>query len=175
MNQGSPLKEVRLAEAADVPRIAEIQVLAWRAAYRGIVADSLLDGLKTEDRHDLWSSFVGRDEAPLYVVMHEAQVVGFCHVMSSRDRDSDGAAEIVAIYIDPPHWRRGSGRALVDQAIVFARARSFSILTLWVLEGNTRGRSFYEQVGFLPDGATKHETLGGVTVTELRYKRRVDE
>lgn len=174
MNHGSQLKEVRLAEAADVPRIAEIQVLAWQAAYRGIVADSLLDGLKAEDRHDLWSSFVGRDEAPLYVVMHEAQVVGFCHVMSSRDRDSDGAAEIVAIYIHPLHWRRGGGRALVDQAIVFARARNFSILTLWVLEGNTRGRGFYEQVGFLPDGATKHETLGGVTVTELRYKRRVD-
>lgn len=175
MKTGSPLKKVRLAEAADVRRIAEIQVIAWQSAYRGIVSDSLLNGLKAEDRHDLWRSFVGHDEAPLYVVEHEGQVVGFCHVMASRDHDSAGAAEIVAIYIDPPHWRRGWGRALVDQALAFARTRKFEMLTLWVLEGNTRGRSFYEDVGFVPDGGTKHETLGGVTVTELRYGRRVDD
>ena len=175
MNCGSQETGVRHAIAADVPRIAEIQVLAWQSAYRGIVADSFLDGLKAEDSHKLWSSFAGRDEAPLFVFEHEAQVTGFCHVMPSRDADSNGVAEIVAIYIDPKHWRRGWGRALVAEAIAFACSRNFSGLTLWVLEKNMRGRAFYDRCGFQPDGAIKHETLGGITLTEVRYGRRVDE
>jgi len=41
---------------------------------------------------------------------------------------------------------------------------------LWVLEANTRGRSFYERHGFLADGATKVLDFDAA-VTELRYVR----
>lgn len=174
MNQASSANAVRLVVTEDVPRIAEVQVLGWQAAYRGIVADSVLDTLKAADHYALWRSFVGRDGAPLFVVENEVQTVGFCHVMPSRDKASEGVAEIAAIYIDPGHWRKGWGRALIAAALAFARAQNFSSVTLWVLEKNKQGRAFYEDCGFLPDGAKKHEALGGVVITEVRYRRRVD-
>jgi GNAT superfamily N-acetyltransferase len=42
--------KVRQARDGDVPSIAEIHVRSWRAAYRGILSDELLDGLSVSER-----------------------------------------------------------------------------------------------------------------------------
>ena len=41
--------KVRKANEGDARRIAEIHVRAWRAAYRGILSNSLLDSLSVSD------------------------------------------------------------------------------------------------------------------------------
>ena len=54
-------------------------------------------------------------------------------------------------------------RALADEA--FAEA------TLWVLDTNERARRFYEAGGWRLDGADKVDTIGGVGIREVRYRR----
>ena len=54
------------------------------------------------------------------------------------------------------------------------RRRGFREGVLWVLEDNPRGRDFYERQGWHADGGRKVEDLGGVELTELRYRRRFD-
>ena len=79
--------------------------------------------------------------------------------------------EIYAIYIDPPRWRLGLGTELLTGAERTLQAGGFGQAILWVLEGNHRGRSFYEKQGWRPDGALKIEEIGGIQVTELRYRK----
>ncbi len=38
------------------------------------------------------------------------------------------------------------------------------------LEGNTGGRRFYEEIGLLPDGASKSESWRGFVIDEIRYR-----
>jgi hypothetical protein len=45
----------------------------------------------------------------------------------------------------------------------------FSTATLWVLDVNARARKFYEQAGWLIDGATKEDQRDGFTLHEVRY------
>ena len=56
------------------------------------------------------------------------------------------------------------------EAFDFARARGFREMTLWVVDRNTRARSFYEALGFAPDGATKVEQRPGFVLEEVRYR-----
>jgi GNAT superfamily N-acetyltransferase len=72
----------------------------------------------------------------------------------------------------PRHWSSGAGRALIDRALALAAQAGYADISLWVLEGNERGRRFYEQAGFAGTGESAALTrLGGVS--GIRYRRLV--
>jgi GNAT superfamily N-acetyltransferase len=82
-----------------------------------------------------------------------------------------GAGELYAIYLDPAHWGRGYGRALMRAAERGLAEAGFSKAYLWVLETNARARRFYEIAGWAADGGTKVEHRGTVELREVRYRR----
>ena len=47
----------------------------------------------------------------------------------------------------------------------------FTTATLWVLDTNTRAIRFYTATGWTPDGAIKADTVGGMTIHDVRYRR----
>jgi ribosomal protein S18 acetylase RimI-like enzyme len=154
---------VRHAEESDVPAIAGVHVRAWRAAYRGLVRDAVLDALS--EREVMWSGLVpSRDDAHVTIVAEiEGEVVGFCSVAApSRDADApEGTAEIPAIYVEPDRRRSGIGAALMDAALVALEATGWRRVTLWVVATNASAKAFYARFGFAPDGASQAvEDLG---------------
>jgi len=50
------------------------------------------------------------------------------------------------------------------------RRAGFDEAVLWVLETNVRARRFYEIAGWKPDGQTKADERGTVTLHEVRYR-----
>ncbi|MBK1881960.1 GNAT family N-acetyltransferase [Luteolibacter pohnpeiensis] len=164
------MHRVRKAETGDGKRIAEIQVGGWQSAYRGIIPDDYLNALNPEKRVTFWSQQADNESSDLFVTILGATVTGFCHLIPSRDDDGTGVAEIAAIYVDPCAWRQGCGRQLCEAAFEAARRRGASSVTLWVLEANLLGRSFYEAIGFRTDGSTKSEERPGFLLEEVRYR-----
>ena len=55
--------------------------------------------------------------------------------------------ELYALYVDPRHWRRGGGRALLEAAAAWLAARGRRRLLVGVLAANGPARRFYETVG----------------------------
>lgn len=161
---------IEQAVPEDCPHIADIQVRGWQAAYRGLIPDDFLDKLNAEKRTAVWKLFLHNGTGTLLVSKVAGQVTGFCHLVPSRDADDGGTAEIAAIYVDPDHWRSGHGKRLCTAAIALAARQGFHLLTLWVLTGNSRGRAFYESMGFQPDGATKTKEMPGFLLEEIRYR-----
>jgi GNAT superfamily N-acetyltransferase len=163
--------EIGQALSEDCPRIADIQVRGWQAAYRGLIPDDFLDKLNVEKRIAVWKLFLHNGTGTMLVSKLAGQVTGFCHLIPSRDADGgDVTAEIAAIYVDPDHWRSGYGRQLCSKTFTLATQQGFRSLTLWVLTKNSAGRAFYEAMGMLPDGATKREERPGFTLDETRYR-----
>jgi ribosomal protein S18 acetylase RimI-like enzyme len=165
-----PMHQPRRATPEDSRRIAEIQVEGWKAAYRGIIPDGYLDSMAPDRSRSFWDQQIRDECGEMFVVEFDSKVMGFCHLIPSRDADGDGAAEIAAIYVDPTAWRNGCGRSLCDAALASAFQNHAPWVTLWVLVENALGRRFYEALGFAPDGATKSEKLPGFTLEELRYR-----
>ena len=162
--------QTRRATVADASGIASVHVSSWRAIYRGLMPQEVLDSLSVEQRSRGWRGLLARPELDTFVVGSEP-VVGFCNLGPSRDADAPAATgEITAIYMEPASWRRGLGRQLLAAAIGRAQERGFGSLTVWVLRENDRARSFYYAVGFRPDGCERTDTsLTGSALHEVRY------
>ncbi len=162
---------IRNAQITDAADIARIHVDTWRAAYKGIVPKKHLDKLSIENRENRWAAALKKSTAGTRVaVSDDGAIVGWTDFGPSREADGEGFGELYAIYLDPPHWGRGIGRALLNDAVEKLRGRDYSAITLWVLEDNTRTRRFYEKAGFAPDGNKKNLTIEGKRLQELRYQ-----
>jgi ribosomal protein S18 acetylase RimI-like enzyme len=164
---------IRPAVPDDAFDIATMHVRAWRAAYRGIVPDEVLDGLSVAARAASWSDQLTGDlsDQHTFVAEQEGVVVGFVALGPSRDPLVEpGTGEVYAIYVDPDLWGRGIGSSLLAQAVEELRSRGHASATLWVLAANQPGQRFYERRGWAADGSTKTYPAGEVELEEIRYR-----
>lgn len=163
---------VRRAVPLDADKIAEVHVKSWQSAYQGLLPDAYLANLSVERRTRMWRQILADEGVVVFVTTDpDSGIVGFSCLQASRDSDApEGVGEITAIYLLPTHWGRGLGRALMSSTLRGARERNYRRVTLWVLDSNVRARRFYENAGFVKDGAEKTETLpGSILLQEVRY------
>lgn len=164
---------VRIPDEDDAPALAGVNVRGWQAAYRDVMPQAFLQGLSVEQRSAGWRRWIASPETWTQVAVDDdGTLLGYVAFSAARDADAAGAAEIVAIYVDPPHWRRGVGAQLMAAAARVIADAGFARTVLWVLQDNPRARAFYERRGFRhdPDGV-RSISIGGVELPELRYRR----
>jgi ribosomal protein S18 acetylase RimI-like enzyme len=108
------------------------------------MSDDFLNGLSVDRRAEYWLKIIAENPADVAVSEAAAGVVGFVAIASARDNDAErGTGELTAIYLDPPSWRQGFGRDLMNWSMESARSRHWRKMTLWVLKENIQARSFY--------------------------------
>ncbi len=164
---------VREAQLQDAPEIARVQILSWRAAYRGLIPDSILEDLDIQERTLRWNKLLSKPDEWIFVAVDQDSLVGFCSLAPARDGEEDPTvvAEIVTIYVDPEKWGQGFGKALSEAALQRARKGGFQELKLWVLRENHRARDFYERLGFQVDGAGDAKGFApGLLIPQVRYR-----
>lgn len=155
--------ELRLAIPGDEVAVARIHVRAWQAGYRGLLPVGYLDGLRAEDRAARYT--FGRLDGPrTTVAIASGAVVGFATI---------SGAELSALHVDPDVWRNGVGRTLIERARADLAAAGVAEAHLWVLDGNARAQRFYERDGWTTDQLRRSDTVWGVVVDELEYRRRL--
>ncbi len=146
---------------------------SWQAAYRGLFPDAVLDNLSIADRRAMWETRLAKVESNLWVTESAGRISGFISGCPSRDPDRPPPefAEISALYVHPDAWDTRCGYALTQAAFGTMRSSPARTALVWVLTNNTRGRRFYERVGFTLEGGAKDITLFNTTLPELRYRR----
>lgn len=164
--------DLRLAIPEDELAVAEVGVASWQVAYRGLLPDAYLDGLRPKDRAARYR--FASDEpggATTMLAVEDGVLCGFAASGPSRDADVPDAGELRALYAHPDWWGRGVGRMLIAATRTRLGEHGHGTALLWVLVGNTRAERFYEADGWRPDGSRRLETLHGITVHEHRYQR----
>ncbi len=166
------MTEVRAADPADAYEVARVQVRSWRSAYRGLIAQDFLDGLSPEFFADRYTfGRMGLRMPSTLVAVDGAAILGLATTGLCRDGDFPNFGELMAIYVDPAHMRRGVGRSLLTAARQRLRAVGVAGALLWVLDGNTPARRFYERDGWGSDGACRTTAFGESPVRQVRYRR----
>ena len=164
--------EIREATEGDLGAVAAIHIESWRAAYRGIVSDSILEGLSVAEQLVVWRKWYVAPEAEIWLAVRSGRPIAFSRLVPAPDNaDSPAnAGEVTHLYAAPRVLGQGVGRALFSRVLSVAQSRHFDSLILWVLEDNDRARTFYERFGLRPDGArqTNPDWLGE-GVYEIRY------
>lgn len=140
---------------------------SWRVAYKGIVNQDYLDGMKLEKVEEI--AFKFRDG--VYVAKDGEKVVGFVSYGEYRGEDLENAGEIYAIYLLEDYYGKGVGARLVETAL--ESLKDFQIVALWVFKDNLRARRFYEKCGFIADG--KENTFELITpLEEVRMTKELN-
>lgn len=161
---------VRAARGSDAEGIAAVHVDSWRAAYRGLVPDELLDRLSVKEREAKWRELLAVGSGLVLVAEVDGLIGGFCSAeLPSRDQDTGPhVAELSAVYVAPELWRRGVGTALVRAAADELCSRDYSEATLWVFAANSAGRAFYSALGWQFDGTEDFHERSGRSTVRLR-------
>lgn len=168
---------VREAVETDAAPLVRVRTDSWRAAYAGLIPPAYLDELDATAAPARLAEYL-RDPSPgrhYLVAERDGRLVGF--VIAGAERPSveavrgerAGIGEVHALYVHPDAWFTGTGAALLDAATRRLAKDGYHGLTLWVLEGNTQARRFYERHGWRPDGARDKLRFGGALLPEVRY------
>lgn len=154
--------------------VACVHVRSWQIAYRNLLPQDYLDQLRPEDRAARYEFGNPDPQRPQTIVaVEDGTVCGFATTMPSRDSDLAAHGELAALYVDPAHWNRKIGAALVAAARKQLLDQGCRKAMLWVLQGNARADRFYRIDGWMPDGVSRTDTVWGVTVNESRYRRQL--
>jgi ribosomal protein S18 acetylase RimI-like enzyme len=162
---------VRPARPEDVDDVVDIGLTSWREGFRGVVPRDLMPdpaGLRARIQER-----IAERGPPIAVAELDGSVRGWITFGATRDADAGpSVGEIWALNVHPDAWRRGIGRQLVGYALERLERAPFSEATLWTFRDTPRSRSFYEALGFRPDGATQRRHASGGAI-EVRYRLRL--
>jgi ribosomal protein S18 acetylase RimI-like enzyme len=131
------MRDVRLAALAEAPS-------AFGSSYAREVAftEEQWRGRISERSATFFARVDSADSAPV-----AAAPAGLAGVYVE-----DGTANLVSMWVRPSARGLGVGKALIEAAAAWAKARGFAALFLWVTEANTSARRLYDQCGFTPTG-----------------------
>lgn len=167
--------KIRRATVEDAAVAAKIHVDSWRSAYRGLVPDAFLQNMSYARREEAFRNSIATNQGEMYLVEYQSTAVGLLTIGPCRDADLDIqiTGEIYGIYLIAETWRQGIGTWLAAEAERMLQARGYQQIVLWVFEGNSNARRFYEAVGYQTDGASKTLELGK-PLAVIRYRKTLD-
>ena len=161
---------IREATIHDAARVAEIDVISSRFAYRNIVPDECLyQDLTVENRIPVYRRWITEKRFGIYVYEDNdtGTIRGMMGIGMSEDDDKKGAFELHFLYVDPDYVRIGIGSEMLQFFEEKGREQGCPELVIWVLEENRMGISFYEKNSYRPDG--KEKIFKRWNKREIRY------
>ena len=137
---------VRKAKPEDAKRVAEINVIGWQTAYKGLVPDDFLEKWQvTEKRITNFQNAIENPEAVFLVVEEDGRVIGYLHGGKNKEsEDMPCEHEVYGLYIDPAFQRKGAGRLLLK---TFKEKIENAPFFLHAMLGNEKAMTFYTKVG----------------------------
>jgi len=159
----------------DAPQLAEVATLAWQVGFEGLLPQAFLEGLDAERSRAQWAKDLATEGVGLphfLLAERSGHVLGFSASGPSRDQDAGpNVAEVFALHVLPSAWGQGVGGALLQCTLNGLRDHGSVAAMLWVIDGNTRARRFYEAQAWKADGTERiNRHFAGVSMHELRYR-----
>ena len=168
--------EVRFATKSEAADVAQLHLIASRAAYAGQVPEAHWDATPMAKRVSYWKEAIEYGEPQVMVATEGNKVVGFVGFDRSRDpKSKNTTGEIWAIYAEPERLGQGIGLALWDAAREGLIEEGCTNVTLWIPLGNERALRFHDLAGFKREMTSiKTVPVGSVKIEEIRLKRALN-
>jgi len=169
------LTTIRTPDASEADTLATLHVITWQEAYEGLLPEAYLASLAPLQRLPMWQRLLATpSHASVFVAELDDDVVGFaCGGASSDDDAGETIGELWMIYVRRACWGLQIGRGLHDAVLADLHRRGFQEARLWVMATNARTRGWYERRGWALDARRRSVEVWGVSVAEVRYRRRL--
>lgn len=137
--------EIKIAEANDARKIAEINVATWKVAYKNLLPETCLAKRIVDDKRveSIRTSIESGTNIWLKAI-DENKIIGFLNGGQAREQNTGFEYEVYAVYVLHQYWGNGAGRALFD---AFQRKIGYKGFYLYALRGNKQALHFYNKLG----------------------------
>ena len=125
---------------------------SWQKAYRGIIADEIVDSFTPEKRAEIFADAISTRPEEYYLFRVDGRPAGIASLNKSHEENAPD-------YI---------GEICVERL----KLLGYTQVKIWVLKDNFRARSFYEKNGFYFDGFEQEINIGKPLV-EIRYSKKI--
>lgn len=138
---------IRSASESDIPGIRQIAYLTWPSAYGSLLSTEQLNYMLA------WmysvESLVQQMNSghQFYMAEMNGAITGFASVSG----EGEGIFKLNKLYVLPGTQKTGSGKALLQRTISYAKAHNGTRMVLQVNRNNT-AKGFYEKHGFTVSG-----------------------
>ncbi|MFG2053539.1 GNAT family N-acetyltransferase [Micromonospora sp. NPDC048930] len=165
---------LRPASEADLMAVGALHQRSRVAAYSPFLPAEALAVPTPEQMGRYWVerlAWEGTDHR-MTVAVRGGRLVGFSY-LGPDDAGDPATGLLNAIHLEPDERGRGTGRALMVDALAAMRARGWRRAVLWVLRDNAHARRFYERGGWAATGEERDDRIGPALVPQLRYAREL--
>jgi len=156
---------IRCATVEDARGIAAVQVASWRSTYRGIVPDSVLDGMGVEQGAARWVGNLSSGRSVTHVAEGDSGVCGFVSWGPAREPVGEFDGELWALYLADENHGLGLGRKMVEVAARELLAAGYHSMIVWALQENP-AVGFYKRLGAVAVSGKMVE-IGGAKIPDL--------
>ncbi len=139
------MSTLRVARATEATLLAELQERASVAAFPDIFPPERFP-FPRDAVHERWTQALEDPAASVLLAQRAEEAVG---VALLRPDWLEG------LYVLPEWWGKGVADELHDRGLEIVRDLGSAQIHLWVLEGNTRAKRFYERRGWQENGRTR--------------------
>lgn len=149
----------------DAKEIAKLVISAWQDAYKGLIDAEYLNNLNIENATKRWKKEIESNNN-IFIYRENSQILGIIKYGEDELLKSNG--EVYVLYTKPEEKRKGIGTKLLNIAKQELLKSGYKGLTVWCLDGNTIGESFYTKSG----GDKKEKrvyNVNGIDVKENKF------
>ena len=169
--------DLRVATTDDIPTIAAIHTISWRAAYAAFFDPAYLSGPIEAERLATWTNkfSTSNPHARGFIAEQDGLAIGFAYVV--RGADTRWGSFVDNLHVLPAAKGQGVGPMLLDAAARWSR-EAFPAAGIYLLcyEQNLPARHFYERMGGLAaERLVTKICPDGVSHPEWRYHWPIPE
>lgn len=161
---------IRKMKDEDIEKLVEININAWKKAYKGIIDKDILDNLDKNKKIEKWKNHYHIEN--IIVAEENGKIMGYCRYSDEvASKPIAGAdSEVMALYVDCEYQRMGIGKALIKEVIEKLKMLNKKSMIIWCLKKNRNARKFYEKIGGKQIQETKYFEIEGRKYEEVGYK-----
>lgn len=142
IGKGTIMLRIRDAAVSDLPAIMEI----YNEAIRNSTVTFDTEEKTLEERMGWFRQF--GDRYPLIVAELDSQVVGYCGLMSFREKDAYSSTTELSIYINKNYRGNKIGSLLMKEIIERAIRLGYHTIISGISDGNEASFKLHEKFGF---------------------------
>lgn len=155
---------IRRARVADLPGIGTV------------FSEAIDEGLAfVDDRYAFdwhaereWLEQFSAANGAVFVAMNgDGIIVGYATIERAGGAKLRHTAEVDTIAVSAPYRRHGVGRALLKEALAWARRQRVKKVCLTVFSSNRKARRLYRSLGFVNDGVERRHVRVGRRYEDL--------
>jgi ribosomal protein S18 acetylase RimI-like enzyme len=146
--------QVRRATQADVPELVRMQMALQRSMARISRRLLQLDDRSLDKLCTYYQAQIEDSQARVLIGLHRetdrAVAMGAGKIWVHADYLPPKSGELIDLWVDPDHRRRGLANRLIAALVQFFRARDVEFLSVNYVEGNTLADLLWRRLGFHP-------------------------